>query len=291
MVTQQREALYNSLYNAMPRSRQPSETDAPMLGGALWLQRGGSALGGAGRVALLEAIRDTGSMTRAARAVGISYKTAWDHVQDMNNVAAQPLVRRQAGGAGGGGTVLTEHALELIRAFRQVEHEHAGVLQRLATKLADPQQVLRDLSRLSLRTSARNQLVGQVVAVQRGAVNASVELALPGAHDRIHVSLTMVSLQRLGIAPGVHAVALIKAPSVFVALADGEVQLSVQNRLPARVSAVQRGAVNAEVQLRLAGGQTMVAMLSLDSQRRLKLKAGLAVLALFQESSVMLGVV
>jgi molybdate transport system regulatory protein len=262
-----------------------------MLGGALWLQHGGSALGGAGRVALLEAIRDTGSMTHAAKAVGISYKTAWDHVQDMNNIAALPLVQRQAGGAGGGGTVLTEHALELIRAFRQVEHEHAGVLRRLASKLADPQQVLRDLSRLSLRTSARNQLVGQVVAVQRGAVNATVELALPGADDRIHVSLTMASLQRLGIAPGVQAVALIKAPSVFIAAPEGDAQWSVQNRLPARVSAVQRGAVNAEVQLRLAGGQTMVAMLSLDSQRRLKLKAGLPVLAMFQESSVMLGVV
>ena len=275
----------------MPRKTHAPGPDAPVLGGALWLQQGGSALGGAGRVALLEAIRDTGSMTRAAKAVGISYKTAWDHVHDMNNVAARALVQRRAGGAGGGGTVLTEHALELIRAFRQVEHEHAGVLQRLASKLADPQQALRDLSRLSLRTSARNQLVGQVVAVQRGAVNANVELALPGASDRIHVSLTMASLQRLGIAPGLHAVALIKAPSVFLALAGEAVPLSVRNQLAARISAVRRGVVNAEVRLELTGGQTMVAMLGLDSQRRLKLKAGSRVLALFQESSVMLGVV
>src|SRR5688572_27867909 len=99
-------------------SPPPAPAPAPLaLEGALWLQRGGSLLGGADRIALLEAIHATGSMLQAAKAVGISYKTAWDRVQDMNNVAGRPLVDRVAGGAGGGGTVLTADGLALIAAF------------------------------------------------------------------------------------------------------------------------------------------------------------------------------
>jgi molybdate transport system regulatory protein len=286
----------------MPRRTPPSAARAPTkasrsrskaavaVDGALWLRRGGQALGGADRVALLEAIRDTGSMTRAARAVGISYKTAWDHVQDMNNVAERALVQRSAGGAGGGGTTLTAEGLALIAAFRQVEREHGLMLERLSTTLADPAQMLKTLARLGLRTSARNQLVGSVTRVQAGAVNAMVELALPGADDRITASLTLASLRRLGIVPGTQAVALIKAPSVFLAAPGKAQRLSVGNCLQGQVSALLAGAAHAEVQARLAGGQTMVAMLGLEALRTMGIVVGAPVQLLFQESSVILGV-
>ena len=140
------------------------------LDGSLWLQHGGLPLGGADRVALLEAIRDTGSMTRAARAVGISYKTAWDRVQGMNNGAGRALVERTAGGVGGGGTVLTPYALELIAAFRELEQTHNQMLGRLSKSMAQPSEVLRSLATLGLRTSARNQLAGTVAEVHSGAV-------------------------------------------------------------------------------------------------------------------------
>ena len=68
----------------MPPSTRRS---ALTLDGALSLRDGAHTLGGADRVALLEAIRDTGSMTRAARAVGISYKTAWDRVQGIDRTS------------------------------------------------------------------------------------------------------------------------------------------------------------------------------------------------------------
>jgi molybdate transport system regulatory protein len=286
----------------MPRHVSPSKKPAPApasgstgaaLDGALWLQHGGQALGGADRVALLEAIGEHGSMTHAARAVGISYKTAGERVQGMNNVAAQPLVARSAGGAGGGGTALTPYALELILAFRELEQTHTQMLGRLSKSLAQPGAVLQTLAALGLRTSARNQLAGRVTKVERGAVNAAVELGLPGGSDRVHATLTLASLRELGLKKGVHAVALIKAPSVFLAPAQGEgegLRLSVRNALAGTVTHVLRGAVNSEVQARLQGGQTMVAMVSLDSVERLKLRVGAPVRLVFQESSVILGV-
>ena len=272
----------------MPRPPKPPQL---RVDGALLLHDGAHALGGADRVALLEAIRDTGSMTRAARAVGISYKTAWDRVQAMNNVSRFALVERSAGGAGGGGTVLTAHALALVAAFRDLERAHAQVLGRLPASLARPRDLLGALATLGLRTSARNKLVGTVLKVTKGAVNASVELALPGGDDRIHATLTMASLRELGLKCGVPVVALVKAPSVFVSAHGEAATLSVRNDLAGRITEIDTGAVNSEVQALLAGGQTMVAMVSRDSVQRLALRAGEPVRLLFQEASVILGVV
>ena len=274
-----------------PPARRRRRPAAIALDGTLSLRQGVQTLGGADRVALLEAIRDSGSMTRAAKAVGISYKTAWDRVQDMNNVSAQPLVERSAGGAGGGGTTLTPYAVQLIAAFRRLEDEHARMLGRLSKTLGGPHDALHTLAALGLRTSARNQLAGTVTVVQPGAVNAMVELTLPGGIDRVRATLTMRSLADLGIAIGTRAVALIKAPSVFIVVADPALRLSVGNALAGRVSALQVGAVNTEVQVALAGGQTVVAMLSRDSAERLQLAVGASVQAAFLESSVVLGVV
>lgn len=281
----------------MPTAPARSRTSAKAaLAAALQLQRGASLLGGADRIALLEAVRDAGSMTRAAQAVGISYKTAWDRVQGMANVSPEPLVERRTGGAGGGGTRLTAYATELVEAFRALEASQAQVHGRLERANARSGDLLQTLATLGLRTSARNQLVGIVTAVQRGAVNAVVSLRLPGGDDIVHATLTLASVRELGLKRGVQAVALIKAPSVFVAAdvaaGDGSpLALSVRNALQATLTAVRIGAVNTEVQARLAGGQTMVAMVSAESARRLGLRVGAAVRLLFQESSVIVGVV
>ncbi len=273
---------------------------APLaLTGSLALQQGSHLLGGADRIALLEAIHATGSVTQAAKAVGLSYKTAWDRVQDMNNVAGQPLVDRTAGGPGGGGTTLTPYGLEVIAAFRRIEQTHAQVLAQLSTSLAHPREVLHTLSTLGLRTSARNQLSGTVTRVVKGEVNALVELTLPKAgtqrgRDVVWASLTMASLQELGIAKGRQAVALIKAPSVSLALpgspASKPKELPPRNALAGQVVAVHAGASHTEVQMRLKGGQIMVSTVSGDLAHALSVSEGMSVLALFAESSVILGV-
>ena len=74
------------------------------LDGNLWLNRYQHKFLGADRIALLEKIDELGSITRAAKAVGISYKNAWDTVNLINNLADKPLFTRLTGGKGGGGT-------------------------------------------------------------------------------------------------------------------------------------------------------------------------------------------
>ena len=85
------------------------------VGGSVWLRSGDATLGGAARIALLAAIQQTGSITGAAKAVGMSYKAAWDAIDTMNNLAGTALVVRATGGKGGGGTTLTREGAETDR--------------------------------------------------------------------------------------------------------------------------------------------------------------------------------
>ena len=73
---------------------------------------------GPGKVDLLEAIDRAGSISGAARDLGLSYRRAWDLVDTMNRCFRQPLVKRSQGGKGGGGTRLTELGRRTIADYR-----------------------------------------------------------------------------------------------------------------------------------------------------------------------------
>ncbi|MGF6931777.1 molybdate transport repressor ModE-like protein/molybdopterin-binding protein [Paraburkholderia sp. UCT70] len=205
----------------MTIDRPDPPRDALELGGSVWFQAGTQTLGGAARIALLAAIGETGSITSAAKAVGISYKGAWDAIDTMNNLAGEPLVVRLTGGKGGGGTTLTPRAVKLIETFRAVEREHRRFLERAGAAIGEGFATDWDLiGRIGVKTSARNQFYGTVSAIERGTVNDEVSLALPGGHTIVAV-LTHESTEALGLAVGVAAFALIKA-SWVVLLVPGD---------------------------------------------------------------------
>lgn len=264
-------------------SRDPLE-----VGGSVWLQSGTQTLGGAARIALLAAIRETGSITGAAKAVGMSYKAAWDAIDTMNNLAGEPLVVRASGGKGGGGTTLTAPALRLIETFRTIEREHRRFLERAGAAIEGFAADWQLIGRIGMRTSARNQLAGKVTRVTRGAVNDEVELALAGGQTIVAV-LTHESTEALGITPGSDAFALIKASWVLL-MADEPVRLSARNQLRGTVSRVTRGAVNAEVSLALDQSTTVTAVITNQSLDMLALSEGQRAVAVFKASSVILGV-
>ncbi|MHB8496304.1 MAG: winged helix-turn-helix domain-containing protein [Casimicrobiaceae bacterium] len=80
---------------------------------------------GPGKVDLLEAIGATGSISAAAKALGMSYRRAWLLVDTMNRCFAQPVVAAEAGGARGGGARLTALGAEVVRRYRSVEAKAA----------------------------------------------------------------------------------------------------------------------------------------------------------------------
>ena len=91
---------------------------------------------GPGKVALLEAIDETGSITSAAKKLGMSYRRAWLLVDETNRCVVRPVVETAAGGPKGGGAVLTPLGVELVRRYRALELQtEAAVLRRLKSIL------------------------------------------------------------------------------------------------------------------------------------------------------------
>lgn len=83
----------------------------------IWIEFEDHVLLGEGRVKLLKAIDETGSLSQAAKSLNISYKKAWDLIDSANKSAKEPLIITNTGGKGGGGAQLTEHGKFLISAF------------------------------------------------------------------------------------------------------------------------------------------------------------------------------
>lgn len=76
---------------------------------------------GPGKIRLLEAIRDGGSISAAARAMQMAYRHAWELVDELNACFAEPVVEASAGGRRGGGATLTPWGEELILCFHAME--------------------------------------------------------------------------------------------------------------------------------------------------------------------------
>lgn len=139
-----------------------------------------------------------------------------------------------------------------------------------------------------MKTSARNQFAGRVVAVKRGAVNDEIEIDIAGG-QRIVAVVTHESTESLGLKVGREAVALVKASSVIL-MVDGEkTKLSTRNRLAGKVSRIEPGAVNSEVVVDLPGGGAVAAIITVESARNLDLQVGKPVTAIFKASSVIVG--
>ncbi len=260
------------------------------LAATLALRRADRVFLGGDRIGLLEAIDRSGSISGAARAVGVSYKTAWDAVDAMNNAAEAPLVTRAAGGAGGGGTTLTDAGRDAVRMYRVLQGEHHRFVRRLEKQLGDVGRLYSLIRRVTMRVSARNMFVGKVTDVRKGVVSMEVTLTLKGGETLCAV-VTNESARGLGLKPGREAYAFFKATAVILGKDLHDAKVSARNVLCGRVERVVIGPVNAEVSVALSGGTVLTAIVTRGSaENRLRLAPGDHVCALVKASSVILGV-
>lgn len=259
------------------------------VSGSVWLHEAGGGSLGDDRVGLLEAIERHGSITKAAKAVGISYKKAWDVVAAVNNLSGRPLVHRAAGGKGGGGTVLTGAGKELVRKYRLIQREHRAFLRTLKERIGEPDDVFPLLRRIAMKVSARNLFHGRVSNIRKGAVNSEVTLSLPGG-DAVVAIVTNESVGDLGLESGRDAYAIVKASSVILGRDIHGARISARNVLCGTVARIDEGAVNATVTVNLSGENTITAVITGESLKGLGFKVGEHACAAVKASSVILGV-
>ena len=241
------------------------------------------------RIDILRQIGACGSISQAARAVGVSYKAAWQAVDTLTNLAGTPLVARAVGGSGGGGAQLTEAGHQLLAAADAMAQARGAVLARWqATPHAGPA-----LARLAVRTSMRNQLpcVVDRLTVQGQIVCVHLRLEGEGAGAVSLASrITRESAELLGLQPGLAVLALCKATAVRVER-GGRAASAIATeaptgtlRLPGRATRVVRGASGDEVSAELAAGLHMVGFAAPHGG----LRAGSAVVLVVEENAVVL---
>ena len=235
------------------------------------------------RIALLQHIAEQGSITRAAKSAGLSYRAAWDAIDELNNLAQQPLVERSVGGRGGGGAKLSAEGERVLRLYQR--------LQALQTQLLEVPEESADLallSRLMLRTSARNQLHATVSRITPVGRNDLIELTLAGGLT-INAQITHDSTLRLELEHGTDVFALIKASWLDVLQVDELVTVG-HNCLAGYVEEILEADDGpSEVRVALPSRQTLCAMAEPDRLKALKLKAGSQVRVQFAPSYVLIG--
>lgn len=95
---------------------------------------------GPGKAQLLEGVRETGSISAAGRGLRMSYKRAWQLIDEMNTCFREPVVTTSTGGSGGGGATLTPMGEQVLALYRRVEQRCADAaaqeLAELARRLA-----------------------------------------------------------------------------------------------------------------------------------------------------------
>ena len=131
---------------ASTSSRQkPSARALPSLSVRIDLDTEGRI--GPGKITLLENIREHGSISAAGRAMDMSYKRAWDLVDEINRICRQAAVERQTGGKNGGGAVLTAFGISLVTRYRRIERDATTASRK------ELQALRREIGRAKKRAS------------------------------------------------------------------------------------------------------------------------------------------
>lgn len=172
----------------------------------IWLKGRKGPILGKGGASILEAIKEYGSISKAAEKLNMSYKYVWDYISRIEKITGKTIVKTYRGGVGGGGKAeLTKDGIKLLRMFRRMEDKFT--------------ETVKDVSWYGiedLRLSARNKVDGIVKEVKDvgGVVTVKVKIKTPITLTAI---LTREAVEDLKIKVGDSVKALIKATNIMLA--------------------------------------------------------------------------
>jgi len=234
------------------------------------------------RLDILRRIGQVGSISEAARGADVSYKAAWQAIDTLTNLAGAPLVERTVGGSGGGGAQLTATGRQLLEAADTLATLRHQALAQVAQRSGAQTGPAPRLAGLGLRTSMRNQLPCQVLALQRAGRAMQVRLGLSDG-STLASRITRESVELLGLTVGSDVLALAKATAVAVVAAPAEAA-TLPNQLHGTVARLARSTAGDEVVVTLACGLQMVGF----AAPGLQLKVGQAAVVVFDDAAVVL---
>lgn len=239
------------------------------------------------RIALLQALDECGTMTQAAKTVGLSYKATWEMIATMNNLSILPLVNSVSGGLGGGGTTVTPYGKDFIQNYFVLKEEYERFLKVIADASTLPAEYMKNLQRMTMRISARNQLMGKIGEIHQGKVNASVSIVLKSGVI-LTSNVTNSAIEDLGLDIGDTVVAIIKASSVLIAPCS-DITISACNKLMGIITDVKFGEVNVQISLDIGQNDIVASTITRESLKSLQLSVGSHVYAIIKSSDILIG--
>ncbi|QWF69685.1 TOBE domain-containing protein [Methylomonas paludis] len=237
-------------------------------------------------IKLLESIDEGGSISQAARVVGLSYKGAWQILEHANNLAPYPLITSATGGYMGGGTTLTSSGKALLDLFKLVNNQYELFLQQLNQSLTEDALTPLLLEPLSIKSSARNQLLGRILVIQPSLDAVDVMVQLIGG-ERICATLSFAELDDLQLDIGCAVLLLIDDQATCLLTDYEQLGVTVRNALHCSVSRIRQQDENYEVTLRLIGGDHLQTLISPATMETMALKPGTAARLMFNSSDVL----
>jgi molybdate transport system regulatory protein len=172
----------------------------------VWIEYKGKPVLGKGGAEILKAIAKENSITKAAEKLSMSYRYVWNYLQKIQKTVEAPIVETYKGGkAGGGGAKLTALGQSLLEEYRRVE----GYMNEL---LADQEY----WEVLGLKISARNQLKGKVLSIEKDQITAKVKVEIK-APVVVTAVITKEAIEELGVKVGDEVQAVIKSTEVMIA--------------------------------------------------------------------------
>ena len=231
------------------------------------------------QVQLLENIIVYGSIAQAAKASGVTYKTAWDWIDKMNALTPKPLVQKISGGKGGGGTIVTVYAKELMQTYEEVDalhQKHLKTLEKAFDYLDDEKE----------RTFSFSRLDAVITQISVHDNRANVELRLTcGALINTQTPLSFVEVN--GLQKGSEVSVLIESEAVSV-IRSLDKKISSRNKLTTKVEEIGIDGEDVLLTLYLCEGQYLTSRITYTSYIDMKIKKGDELMAMFKAYSATL---
>lgn len=223
--------------------------------GRLWIDIGGQGTAGHGRIRLLELIGETGSIKKAAESIGMSYKAAWDSINQLNEIYGKNLVERTTGGRGGGGTTLTEHGRSLIKTYNYYKRIH--------------ELYLTDITQMNCVEAVVKEVYdGYAVAETLQGDRLACVLLDGGikAADRVNLFIK---------------------PSDIILINSDNFQASARNLIKTKVKSITDDNGVSSIVLNTEKGTPLSVQITSKSAEKLSMKKGSGIFALFKTASVL----
>jgi len=232
------------------------------------------------KVALLENVRDYGSMAKAAKALGITYKTAWNWIEKMNALSPSSLVQKVSGGKDGGGTIITVYAKELIRIYHEVDALHQKHLEGMQNSLAHIEDDIMQ------KTFSFSGLQVNVAKIQEHKTNVELLLKLKcGLSVIAYSSIQFMKVNALKI--GSNVLMLVESDAVSVSRVERK-EISSRNKLQTKIIDIVFEGKDVLLTLMLSENENLTSRITLKSFQDLQLQKGDSVMAMFKAYNVTL---